>query len=517
MNLLNIIKNTQTLSLLANPDLIDIDGFPGGGIGGGDTGGGSGGSGGVVTGIVVPGLSMTPNADQSIAIGTKLCFRASGATSLPSEPERAINFDIGCDTSNNGTWIKTCGVNGGFDSHTTSSTIINRKQPFYIQCKNSVFSTPGSPTNNFHMLFGVKTTNGYYFIWEIYKYCNATAGNCSSPWLANIKMIYPDGSIETLTSGLIEFNQTFRLKSDGNRIIWEYTTYGNWAYNHFYMTIPEDCGNFIPHINGGWNGNRLTNLVIYKGSYQGTTPPEDFIWTSSCPSNLEVTGDTACFTPTIPGSCTVCVSTLQEDPICSNIVSSYLYLTPNGINCDSCGEVGDCLNIPEPTTPIITANVVISDISVTWTDSISFTTGLIYELDVNGVITELLDSSVLLTGLADGIYNIRVRAVDDCGQSAWSNIEIVEVDTGAIPPAGALDFLLTGSLIKPITYDASWSSIPGMVEYEIWIGNPQSKLLLTTTSTTEFLGTLISGLSLSVRGHDGAGNYSDFSNIEIVP
>jgi len=513
MNLLNIIKNTRILNLVLPED--GIDGFPGGGTGAG--GGTGGGGGGVVSGVVVPGLSMTPNGDQSMAIGTKLCFRASGATSLPAEPERAVNFDVGCDTSNNGTWTKTCGVNGGFDSQTTSSSIINKRQPFYIQGKNSVFSTPGSPTNNYHILFGAKSTNGYYFFWEVYKYCNATPGNCSSSWLASVKMIYPDGSIETLSGGLVEFNQTFRVKSDGNTIIWEYTTYGNWAYNYFYVTIPDDCGNFVPFINGGWNGNKFTNLVLYKGSYQGSTPPEDFIWTTTCPDNLEVNGDTACFTSTTPGSCTVCVSTLQEDPICSNIVSSYLYLTPNNITCDTCGEVGDCLNIPEPTVPVITVDVVADTVSITWTDSISFTTGLIYELDINGVVTELLDSSVTLTGVADGIYNIKVRAIDDCGQSDWSNIEVVEVDTFSIPASGVSDFLLTPSLTKPIVYTASWSSMPGMVEYEIWIGDPQVKLLLTTTSTSEFLGTLISGLSISVRGHDGVGGYSDFSNIEIVP
>lgn len=512
-NLFDIINNSRYLHFL-NPS--EIENFPGGGSGGGGEGGGVGGT---TSGLIVPGLTIFPSGSQSVAIGTNTCFTASGAISIPSEATQNAVIDVGPIQSSNGTWTKTSGANGPLDVEGLNSKYLHPKQPFQIQGKNSAFvgATPGVPLNNEVIVLGVKSTGGYTFFWMVYKYCNAVAGDCAVRWSAHIFVTYPDGTTVALASGLVEFNQYFRLKSDGNRIIWEYTTEGNWVYNRAYMAIPEDVGKMQFIVNAAYVGNKWTNLQTSRGSYQGIIEPDEFVWSTNCPTNLEISGERACFNSTLPGSCDICVSAPDLDPVCVNVVSSPLYLTPTNTDCGSCGGVVTCLNIPDPTTPVIKGYVVENTITITWSDSISFTTGLHYEMDVNGVITDILDSTTILTGLADGVYTIKVRAVDDCGQSIFSNIEILTVDTSVIRPAGPTSFLLTPSLVKPETYTATWDPVVGSVGYEIWSGNPQTVVITTTTLTSIFLGQLISGLNLSVRSIDGLGEYTSFSNIEIVP
>lgn len=511
IELINIINNSRFLYLL-NP--FDIEAFPGGGGGGGEGGGVDG----TTPGVIVPGLTISPSGSQSVAIGTTTCFTASGAISIPSEANQNAIIDVGPIQTSNGTWTKTTGANGPLDVESRNSKLLHPKQPFHIQGKNSQFvgATPGPPDNNEVIVLGVRSTGGYHFFWMVYKYCFAVAGDCPVQWSAHIGVTYPDGTTTFLASGLVEFNQTFKLKSDGNRIVWEYTTFGNWVYNRAYMTIPSDVGKMQFAVNAAYVGNKWTSLQTYRGSYQGTIAPEEFVWSSNCLTSIDINGNQACFTSLLPGSCDICVSAPDEDPVCVNIVSSPLYLTPDGIECQSCGGVVTCVNIPDPTTPIITTTVLEDQITITWADSVSFTTGLHYEIDVDGVVTSVLDSTVILSGQPDGTYNIKVRAVDDCGQSIYSNIEVVVVDTLAARPATPTSFLLTGSFVKPETYTATWNPVVGAVEYEIWSGNPQTTLIATTTLTTLFLGQLIPGLNLSVRAKDAFNAYSFFSNIEVV-
>ena len=65
-------------------------------------------------------------------------------------------------------------------------------------------------------------------------------------------------------------------------------------------------------------------------------------------------------------------------------------------------------------------------------------------------------------------------------------------------------------------YYADWTASVGAVLYEIWAGDTQTTFLLSSVSITVPMGLLLPGLSLSVRAQDGSGNYSVFSNIEVV-
>ena len=514
INILDIINRTRVLSNLEGPP----DDFPPIGIPGGGGHGHGGGSGGTTTGVIVSGITLSPSGNQSVAIGVKTCFTASGAISLPTESNRVAVIDVGCYQTASGVWIKDCGTNGAFDAEGLNSKLIHPRQPFHISGTNTVFvgGTPGPPMNNVVLLIGVKSTAGYKFFWSVYKYCNSTPGDCSVRWKANASITFPDGSTVNMSTGLVEFNQTFKVKSDGTRIIWEYTTEQNWVYNYAWFNLPSDVGNLQFFVNAAYIGNTWTNLITYRGSYQATIQPDEFIWSTNCPTNLEIDGDKACFVSTTPGSCDVCVNALGLDPVCATVVSSPLYLNPVDTDCGSCGGPTECLNIPDPTIPVITTTTIDDTITVSWSDSTSFTTGLYYQVDVNGVVTDVLDSTVLLTSLANDTYDIKVRAVDDCGQSDYSNIETVIINNALIPISAPANFLLTPLSGPPTTYTASWDAVVGAVEYEIFIGNPQSTFVIATTSTSIFLGQLINGLSFSVRAKDGSNVYSSFSNIEIA-
>lgn len=510
MNILDIINKTKNLSYIDVPP----DDFPPIGV----PGGGSIGNSGTTTGIIVSGITISPSGNQSVPIGVRTCFTASGAVSLPAESIRTAIFNLGCSPTSTGTWVKNCGTNGSLDAEASNSTLIHPSQPFHIEGKNSVFTggTPGPPNNNVVLIIGAKSTGGYKFFWSVYKHCNATAGSCSVRWQANASITFPDGSTVNISGGLVEFNQSFRVKSDGTRIIWEYTTENNWVYNYAWFAFPSDIGNLQFIVNAGYIGNTWTNLTTYKGSYQATIQPNEFVWSTNCPTNLEIDGDEACFVSSTPGSCDICVSAPGLDPVCASIVSSPLYIVPSDFDCGSCGGPTQCLNIPDPTTPVITTTTIDDTITVTWLDSISFTTGLYYQIDVDGTVTNVLDSTTILSGLVNGTYNIKVRAIDDCGQSVYSNIETVVVNNALIGPSAPINFLLTPASGPPVIYTASWDPVIGAVEYEIFIGDPQTTFIISTTSTSIFLGQLIKGLSFSVRAKDGSNVYSSFSNIEVA-
>lgn len=518
MNILHIIKNQKILNYY--PHQIEDFPYPGGGTGGGGGGGGTGG--GIPSGIIVPGLVISPPGDQALAIGVKRCFTATGTLSLPAMATQSVNIDVGCSKFSNGTWEKTCGTNGPPDDECFSSKLIHKKQSFSVEAKNTLFQTPGPPYNNFDMIFGVKSTNGYYFYWTVYKYCNATAGYCNSDWLAQCRMHYPDGTVVNLASGYVEFAQTFRLRSDGNRLSWDYTTHNNWVNNRYYVTIPEDVGKFQVFTNALWLTNRWEGFKMQVGAYQGEIGEDEYIWSTNCPAIMNINKRIACYTPTLPGSCDLCVSAQDLDPVCINIVSAPLYLHPIGIDCGLCGGDITCVGIPAPTTPVISVTNIDDSIIITWSDSTSFTTGLYYEVEITPTLgskttIDVLDSSVTLVSQPDDTYNIRVRALDDCGESAWSNTETITIDTSLFLPSGPANFTISPMGTNPETYTATWDPVVGSVEYEIWIGNPQTTLLATTTGTSLFLGQLISGLELSVRSKDGLGAYTSFSTIQTIP
>lgn len=514
MNLLEIIKQSKTLYNL-NPE--DIDDFPGGGGGGGGTGGGGSGT---TSGVIIPGLTISPNTNQSIALGSTLCLNASGAISIPQEAESFANLDVGCSATSNGTWIKSCGTNSTYNSEASSSRIIYKRQPFHIVGSNGVFTTPGSPINNYSCILGVKSTGGYKFFWEVIKYCNADPSNCESHWLAYPKVATPYGTLIVLGGGRVEAAQNFKVKGDGNMIIWEYTTRGNWAYGHQYMVMPSDVGNFQFFADGLWLNNRWTNLKTYRGSYQGTIPNEEYSWTSNCIDDLVINGNQACYTPTIPGSCQICVSTPHHESKCINVIASPLYIKPIDIECNGCSETLECENIPNPTLPILTiTNPTIDSILISWEDSISFTEGLRYEININDDISTILDSTVLFDNLEEGEYNISVRSIDNCGNSNWTEVETIIISSSISSLDAPENFELIEESINSNgqkEFSATWNSVVLAVNYEIWIGNPQSIHIITTSSTTTYIGYLSDGLEVSVRAINSSGVYSNFSNIEIV-
>jgi hypothetical protein len=308
-----------------------------GGTGGGSSGvsgGTGGGSSGTTSSIIVPTLSLSPNTPQSVAIGTSRCFEASGTLSLPMEPEATADLDLGCSTYSGGTFTKSCGTPNNYNSSRYSSRLIPKGQPFHIVGRNSSLSSPGSPTNDISLKIGVRTTGGYTFIWEVYKYCNATPGNCGSPWYCFARLSTPQNTVVTLGGGLCEFNQLFKVKSDGISIIWEYTTFNNWAYNNHVYTIPADAGDFIFEVDALFNNNTWNELKTYRGSYQATIT--DFTWTTNAPEGLVINGNQACYNPLSPGSYQVCVSSQGQTPICVDVTAVPLFLNPQDKTCATC-------------------------------------------------------------------------------------------------------------------------------------------------------------------------------------
>lgn len=515
--LIDIINRNRVLYNL-NPDIIDDD-FPGGG--GGGTGGGGNGT---TSANTVPALYISPSENQSIAIGTTLCFTASGNMGFPQESEQVAGLNGGCSATSSGTWVKNCGTNGQPDAEAYDTRTIHKNRPFQFTGRNGTFNSPASPLLNTHILLGVRTINGYYFYWDVYRYCASTSVGCTSRWMGSIRMSTPQGNQITFATGFVEFNQLFRIRSDGNRISWDYTTENNWIYNRYYITIPEDVGEFQFFVNGLFLNNQWDDLKTLRGSYQSTPTPNDFVWTSDCVDNLVVTGNKACYTPVIAGHCKICVALPNLQPKCVSVVATPLTLTPVNAECRSCGETEECENIPDPTQPVISVTSIdVDSIRISWNDSISLTSGLFYEVKVNSVIETTLDSTVILSSLETGSYNISVRAIDACGASDWSVEVIYEIVAEDDRDAGPADFALTevpyeGDRTSDLnSYEATWEEVVGADSYEIWVGDPQSYILVTTSDLFYDFISLTGGIYLSVRGKYLDGSYTLFSNITQVP
>ena len=349
LNILNILKNQKTLNVLVIPEDSGFDGLSkiygeyGGGGGGAynpGQGGGTGGSGsGTTSGVLIPTLSVTPSTNQIVAIGSTICFTASGSISLPQQQEQFATLVPlnASSTYSNGTYIKVGGVNNNYDADAVDPSIIYQRQPFHIVGTNSSFTTPGTPDNNSSIKIGVKSTGGYEFYWEVSRYCNAVGGGCTARWYGFMKIKAPNGSITVIPAGpgYTEPSQQFKVRSDGIRIIWEFTTENNWVYNYKSSNIPDDCGDFQFFTSGLFTNNRFDNIRTYKGSYQGTV--SQFEWnTSGSEVDITVTGNTACIIPLQQGSFQLCVATNNVEPICVGVQAVPLYLRPKNLECNSC-------------------------------------------------------------------------------------------------------------------------------------------------------------------------------------
>ncbi len=343
MNLLKIINRQR---VLCNLDIDDIegDGFSGG-VGefggtsspttGGASGGAGGGTSGTTSGVIVPTLNIYPSTDQVIATGLPICFRASGSISLPQTPEQTANLTANANaTYSGGEWAKTGPDNSDWNAETIDTNLIHNKQSCHIVAYNNGFVTPGGAINNSDTFMGLKSTGGYYFFWRVFKYCNATPGTCDSSWFGYVVMKTPAGAYVTLTGGVVEQGQQFKVKSNGNNIIWEFTTEGNWAYNYYTYAIPADAGHWQFFTNACYVGNQINNIRTYKGSYQAAVT--EFEWTTSCVEELEIDGNQACYTPLMDGSCQVCVATSGVDPLCVDVLSVPLFLRPKDLECEVC-------------------------------------------------------------------------------------------------------------------------------------------------------------------------------------
>lgn len=384
--------------------------------------------GGQTSSNIVPSLSIYPSENQSIVVGTTLCITASGVLAFPQEAEQLTILDGGCSANNvPGFWGKNCGINGEYDGEAFDTKLIHKKRPWQFTGRNSSLNSPSTAPVNIQLLLGVKSTGGYYFYWHVGKHCNSLS-NCNDVWTGAIRMVSPDGTQTSFRTGYFEYRQLFRVRSDGNAIVWDCTTENKWANNIWGVPIPADAGDFQFFTNAAYFNNTWTELKGFKGSYQASFGAEDFNWTSSCNDDLVVTGNKACFTPTTTSHCQICVSTINSDPKCVSVVASPLSLKPAGIECKSCGtENIDCANIPNPSLPVVTLVKTGNSVAISWTSSTSLTYGLYYEISINGTIQSALDTDVTINSLPTGAHVIRVRALDACGESAWSASQTVNI------------------------------------------------------------------------------------------
>jgi hypothetical protein len=323
-------------------------------------GGGGGGSSSSTspTGNFLPTITISPNTPQTLAVGTNRCFTALAAISIPQEDERFADFDpeiingADCYDASIGYWRKNAGGNAIYDAETIVPELIYNKQPWRIEATNTEFSTPGGANNNTSVIMGVRSTGGYAFFWELLKYCNSTPGDCGSGWFAHVKMNTPSTTI-SLSYGAIEQSQFFRVRSDGTRIWWEYTTEGNWAYNYYGLDIPADAGDFYFFVNGLYLNNSLSYIKTFRGSWQGTVPVE---WTTPDGGTLSGTGNTRCFTTDTPGEYSICAGAPGIEPVCVDITADDLFYIPIGFDCDSCIFSGTVVNFQTNAEGILTAD-----------------------------------------------------------------------------------------------------------------------------------------------------------------
>ena len=311
------------------------------------------------SGSFLPSITISPNTTQHVAVETQRCFTAIASISVAQEDERLAAFDPevvnGCDVydASVGYWRKQCGGNSIYDAYTSVPQLIYHSQPFYIVGANSEFNTPGVPNNNTSCYIGVQGTGGWDFMWEVFAYCNTTVtGSCTVTWFGNCRVRNPSNVVTDIALVGVNFNENFRVRSDGTTIYWEKSTAGVWSVAATYAN-PTDGGDYQFFVDALFLQNTWTNVRTFRGSWQGQVP---VTWTVPDGGTLTGTGNTRCFSAPTAGDYSICVEAEGLEPLCIDIVVEPLYFTPVGYECGECAFAGATISFTSNASGVLTAD-----------------------------------------------------------------------------------------------------------------------------------------------------------------
>lgn len=290
-------------------------------------------------------LIITPSTPQSVPPTLPICFEGIANLSLEQEALRYIDFPAsgsgeGGGTfsydSSFGTFKKTGGANGVFDTMYRQSQPLYALQPFSIIGANASFATPGGSINNHHVWFGVISNTGANFGWQLLKYCNANNTTCNatsgSNWLAEV--IINNTLVATF---IVNFNENFRLESDGINLIWSQQTAGVWVTRYVnQLPLTEQWWQFFGNI--AYINNQIDFFRTYRGSFVGQAPVE---WSAPLGGTLTGSGNRRCWSHGVNGAYNICISeSFTNETLCVPITVEPLFFRPLNYNCNDCVLTG---------------------------------------------------------------------------------------------------------------------------------------------------------------------------------
>jgi hypothetical protein len=276
-------------------------------------------------------LTLNPNTPQVAVIGQPLCFEGSGIMSIPQEDPRSLllaasgtNWIYGAPNS---TFKKISGTNGIYpDCYPLTDELIYGRQPFTYRFSNVFFVTPGGANNNHSSFITVLDDQDRSYTLEVFKYCNATPGNCNSQWFMKV---YVNGG--SVLNKSVNQNENFAIVSDGITLKFQRESSQTWR-NEFIMPLPETtswrCGLAAAYV-----GNEMSYISLAKGTYQGSVP---ITWSAPLGGSLAGTTNNQCFTASVVGDYQVCIDSDFDEPLCVDVHASELEFEPTDFDCGGC-------------------------------------------------------------------------------------------------------------------------------------------------------------------------------------
>lgn len=256
-------------------------------------------------------ISIIPNTMQSIVPGGTICFEAIAQLSLPGIPPGCDRFQTNPDYSFSSCTVSRTGLSlPGFSL--IGSDVIYKYQPFYFVGTNS------GPSASFYSL-GVTDTLGRGYWWNIFN----QAGQWKASCIHNGVVIVPTFNVS--------YNENFRIRSDGNLLLWEHQTGGNW-YTLASLGIPADAGQFQTFINIDSIGGALQNVVTYIGGYAGALGTNELTWLAPLGGIITQNGNKKCFSASNLGSYQICATGYGVTE-CVSITVEPLSFIPADKNC----------------------------------------------------------------------------------------------------------------------------------------------------------------------------------------
>jgi hypothetical protein len=289
---------------------------------------------------------ISPNTAQELVVGRTLCFTGNAVVTIDAEDLAHLDMPTSGATwtYNYSSWVfkKTGGSNETWaDCSVITDATVYGLQPFHIEACNSTFVTPASPYRNVHWFIGLVDDADTHYRIEVMKYCNnATVPNCNQVSSSGVAWILAiDIGTARVYERNVNFNERFRIRSDGATLFFEHFEGGVLIRDH-YIELPTTTV-WRMEVGAAYIGNEITCAGFIKGRYQGNIP---VTWSHPMGGVLIENGNTACFSSDSAGPYQVCVASEFDDPLCVDINVAALTFTPIGLSCDECVFLGETVN-----------------------------------------------------------------------------------------------------------------------------------------------------------------------------